>query len=160
MNNLGRTIYKLQIPAVIVLPIWIGIGRLLFGAGGWLMLITLFLLTPVLFIWLLVLAIATLARHDVRDNKALPLRDAKIFAVVYGAMVLFGFFLVDVGDTEDSVGSAFSMLLGHHLVGLSVVLAVMTGFVSFVALLIASMLTIRSLTQSRRKPTPPDPKAR
>lgn len=110
MTTLQKFLYKTQIIMLLFIPLWVAIGRGLFDAGGWYVLVTLFVLGPILFVGLLLTLVLTRFRKDIKSNQSLPILDTALLSTVYIGSLLFGFFIEDGGDTKESVGSAASKL--------------------------------------------------
>lgn len=92
-----------------ILPLW-----LVFGAsGGWLTLLFMFILAPALFAILLVLHFLVSGRTDVVTNKRLNPVDAVTLTVLYVSIFMYGFFVVNGGDTTDSINSDAMKLFGR-----------------------------------------------
>lgn len=112
MKYLQRhSILILQILAF-VLPLWLTIGRSFFGSGGWMTLIYIFTVAPFLFVFLFILSVLLIKRYDVRLTKLVSPADVVLLLGVYVSTFLHGFFLVDGGDTQESVNSVASKYFG------------------------------------------------
>lgn len=111
MNSLGRAVLLLMIPVNLLLLAWVWFGRIFFGAGGWFLLILLYVLP---FVVLALLLTTVLGFTLPGRPRALTRSQAAAHLVLWGAMLGFGFFLVDFGDMEDSDVSAFTQLVGRN----------------------------------------------
>ena len=104
-------------------------GRLFFGVGGWLI----FYSIPAgLFVALLLIALWFI---PVRGGKAgleaglfksFGWRESWAFIAVTVFLFLSGFFMVDFGDTEDSIKSVFTQLVGLWALDLSWILCLLS----------------------------------
>jgi hypothetical protein len=86
-----RSLFYWQFAAALVLPVWVLIGRGIFGSSlGWDFLLFAFL-CPVLGIAMIVIAGLTAARKAVRTSRAVSWLDAAVLVVWHGAIIAFGF---------------------------------------------------------------------
>jgi hypothetical protein len=152
MKKLQRLIWQLQIPMILIVPLWLIVGRALLGSAGWITVILLITVVPALLVMMTILTILILVRRDVRANHIVSPLDAKLGAIFYAATLLFGVFLVDGGDTEDSVGSVASHLFGRWFVEVSSIIAMILGVIATVALLAALIYAVIEMVRSRRQP--------
>ena len=91
MRRLQQLLFKLRVPMLILLPLWVAIGRLMFGAGGWLLLVTIFIVGPLLFVGLLTIFLLAKRRRDIVGG-VLPKKDAIYMLIIYVSFFLYGFF--------------------------------------------------------------------
>jgi hypothetical protein len=129
---------RLFLALALFTPFWLTIGRAMLGSIGWVT-IMLFFLFPLL-LTPLIGSLLFYFRADVRASGHLPRKEAIILLVMHLAWFLAGFFLVDVGDTEGSGGSVFSIWLFSNNLELSMMLAAL-------AALVATPLTLWSLAR-------------
>ncbi|EPR76824.1 hypothetical protein ADILRU_0663 [Leifsonia rubra CMS 76R] len=86
-----RAFYYWQFIAVIVLPVWVLVGRGVFGSSvGWDFVLFL-LLCPILAFSLLAVAGLTAARKSVRSEKAVSWIDAGVLAGWHAVIIAYGF---------------------------------------------------------------------
>ena len=147
MSPLGRKVFLAMIPLNLVLVVWVWIGRIVFGAGGWFFLILLISVVPVVLVALLITTILSFRGSDAPH--ALNPSQALAQLVVWGGMLAFGFFLVDFGDTSDSELSAFTQVVGRNdnTLALSWTLTSASAIVTVVAWM---ALLVMLLAQRRR----------
>jgi hypothetical protein len=145
MNSLGRVVLLLMIPLNLLLLAWVWFGRIFFGAGGWFLLILLYVL-PFVFVALLVTTILGFTMSG--RPRALTKTQAGTHVILWGAMLGFGFFLVDFGDMEDSDVSAFTQTVGRNDATLSISWT-MTAICT-VAIVIAWIVLLVLLVAQRR----------
>ncbi|MDN4174853.1 hypothetical protein QWY28_17960 [Nocardioides sp. SOB77] len=146
-----RTVLLWMIPLNLLLVAWVWIGRLLFGVGGWMMLVYLVTLVPVLLLALLVTTVLALTQPGRPRRLTRPQAVAQL--VTWAGMLLFGAVSFDFGDTEDSVGSLVMHVLGDGDLGWSVTYAAMgLGGLATVAGWTALVAT---LTAGRRRAAVP-----
>lgn len=134
-----------MIPLNLLLLAWAWIGRLLFGVGGWFMLILLPVVL-VLAVGLLITTVLAFTQHG-RPRSLTGLQYAAQLATWVG-LLGFGAFLPDFGDTEDSYVSLLTQLFGFsdRLMSVSWTIAIV-----FAALTILGYLALLfSLTAGRR----------
>jgi hypothetical protein len=154
MLRLRRFVKLSLIPMTLLLPIWLIVGRALLGSIGWLTLIMLFTVVPVLLISMIVLDILLLRRKDVRASKMVSVLDARLVTAFYISTFLFGIFMVDFGDTEDSIVSVASRLLGSGFLTISSILAVILGVLATGLLVASLVVAIMETVRSKRQPAP------
>jgi hypothetical protein len=144
-----RAILWLTIPMTVLLPAWLWIGRLVFGVGGWFMLI----LIPVALI-LAVMLIVTTALAFTQDSEAGRPKSLTGFQTVahlalWLALFVTGAVMPDFGDTDDSKRSALTQVFGYSdsLYDTSFALALAGSAAS----LVAWVVLLVSLTAARRR---------
>ena len=150
MSPLGRQVLVWMIPVNLLMLVWVWIGRLVFGVGGWFFLIMLYAL-PFLFLALLA---TTLMGYLIGSDRPRALTRAQALAqlAIWVAMGAFGFFLVDFGDMEGSDLSVFTQLAGRSESTLSFswtmtalsAAAVLAAWVLLVVLLLAQRRSHRA----------------
>lgn len=130
----------------ILQPLWWVAGRALLGSVGW----GTFLLVMMFPILLIPMAISLLyiLRKDVRQSKHLRQDEARALWFLHLCLFLSGFFFVDFGDSEPSMGSVFTHLL-HGDEGLSMGAAAVFGVMG---ILTALLCLIRGLVRLFRPP--------
>lgn len=148
MSPLGRSVLIAMIPVNLLLIVWVWIGRIVFGAGGWFFLILLIYVVPVLLIALLVTTVTGYG-GDARP-RALTTPQAITQLVVWAGMLCFGFFLVDFGDSDGSDLSAFTQVVGRSDATLSAswTLTMISAAVAVAAWVVLLMLLV---AQRRRR---------
>jgi hypothetical protein len=87
---LRRTLYTVQFGAAIVLPLWLLVGRALFGGDVDGDLLALVVLAPLVALGLAALSGVTAARASVRRLRTLGWADVAVLAVVWAAFVVAG----------------------------------------------------------------------
>ncbi|WP_343924310.1 MFS transporter [Rhodoglobus aureus] len=86
-----RAFYYWQFIAVIVLPLWVLVGRGIFGSSvGWDFVLFL-LLCPILAFALLAIAGLTTARKSVRSQRSVSWIDAGVLAAWHAVIIAYGF---------------------------------------------------------------------
>ncbi|WP_193509925.1 MFS transporter [Cryobacterium sp. BB736] len=86
-----RGFYWAQFGAVIVLPLWLLIGRgLVFSGSGWAF-VMLLIVAPILFVYMGLILGLTLARKSVRATKAVSWIDVALLAVWWLVLIAAGF---------------------------------------------------------------------
>ena len=88
---LRQTFFRWLIPAAFVLPLWLVVGWIVFGASPWALLWVL-LSAPVVFVWQLILALLVRARGTVRAERAVSWTDAGIIGAWHLLLVALGVF--------------------------------------------------------------------
>ncbi len=80
-----------MLPAAFVLPLWLFVGWLISGAGGWAFLWMIFAI-PGVFLWQLLLTLLVRARGTVRAHRAVSWWDAAGFTVWHALVIALGFY--------------------------------------------------------------------
>ncbi|HEY1085340.1 MAG TPA: hypothetical protein VGE34_01270 [Candidatus Saccharimonadales bacterium] len=104
--SIYKVAYWSLIPMILVMPIWIALGRAFFGAGGWMFLVTLPLAAVIFFPYHILLVVLAFV------NKKRELSEwAMLLLLTYYALAFtFQLSLVDGGDTKESVGSVLTFI--------------------------------------------------
>lgn len=106
----GRLTLALMIPINLVLLPWIWFGRVVFGVGGWFILI----LTPVVLIVGVALLVTTLqAFTQPTRPRRLTAWERRWQWSVWLGLLVGGAFLPDFGDTEESYTSLLGRIAGR-----------------------------------------------
>ncbi len=129
-----------MIPLNLLLIVWVWIGRIVFGVGGWFFLIFLMSVVPVLLVALLVTTILAFTRAGRPRSLTRPQALAQI--VVWAGLLGTGAFTPDFGDTDDSEISLLTQLFGRtrDMLDLSYTIALVCAgitVVAYVVLLVA-----------------------
>jgi hypothetical protein len=103
---LRRALYRWQMIAVVVLPVWLAVGWAVFGGGGWGTL-GLVIVVPVAFLVLGVVALLTNVRPTVREQRALSWTDVGVLTAWQLSIIGTGFY----GATATGFG-VLAILLG------------------------------------------------
>ncbi len=111
VTTLGRQTLLWMIPLNLLLIVWVWFGRIVFGVGGWFLLIFMLTVVPVLLIGLLLTTI--LAFTQPGRPRALTRPQALAQLVTWAGMFLAGAFVPDFGDTEDSYISLLTQVFGR-----------------------------------------------
>ena len=119
MTGIGRACLLAMIPLNVALVVWVWIGRIVFGVGGWFLLIYLLTVVPALLLGLLASTILGFTQSD--RPRRLTTGQAWAHVAVWVGMFGFGLFSPDFGDTADSEISALTQVFGRSdaLLGLS-----------------------------------------
>jgi len=136
-----RAFFYWQFVAAVLLPLWVLIGRGLFGAAvGWQFLL-LVVLMPLLSIAMFGVGGLTAARKEVRRARAVAWLDVAVIGAWHVAILSLGFFLVDSNAGSDIGSSAFTRLAGSGAVDLSTALANLSGALVVVLAVAAFWIT-------------------
>lgn len=87
-----RAFFGWLIPAAFLLPLWMLVGWIVFGASGWALLWVLLIAIPGIFVWQLVVTLLVRARGTVRADRAVSWFDVAGFTVWHALLVSLGFF--------------------------------------------------------------------
>lgn len=88
---LRRAFYVWLIPAAFVLPLWLLVGWIIFGANPW-ALLWVFISAPIVFVWELLLTLLVRARGTVRAERAVSWPDVAGFATWHALIIALGVF--------------------------------------------------------------------
>lgn len=140
------------IPAIILTPFWFAAGRGFFGAGGWLVFVTLPAALFVIFPYQLAVMILAL----VGKKKYLSRRASGLLFAYYLLLILTQISLVDGGDTEESIGSALTLAGVPDMINTTIFpISLLAGIGVAVALIVVLIIDLthsrRIQTQSREK---------
>lgn len=133
---------------ILFLPFWLTIGRMLLGVGGWGIFFYIRVAVPALLVILPIIAymaIVSTPKGGIRGYNAV------VLWVTYALIFLQGFFAVDGGDTEESVGSVASHLFGRGFIDASTSLTYVFYWASIVALMCSFVWLGMSLTPKPKK---------
>ncbi|WP_158863702.1 hypothetical protein [Leifsonia sp. AG29] len=87
-----RAFYWWLFPAAIVLPAWLLIGWAAFSQGSGWSFLGLLILSPLLFVTLLLVAGLLVARRSVRESRAVSWYDVGLLTAWHASIIAFGFF--------------------------------------------------------------------
>lgn len=89
--GLRRAFFLWLIPAAFVLPLWLLIGWIVFGASPW-ALLWVFVSAPIVFVWQLVVTLLMRARGTVRAERAVSWLDIALAGAWHLAVIALGVF--------------------------------------------------------------------
>ena len=118
---LRRVLYRVLWPAVLVLPLWVLLGRAFFGVPLGLQFVGQVFLVPLLVVGQAVAAGLVVGRRSVREGRAVSWLDAGLLLLTWVAQLALGFFLVD-GPGSGPSSSAFTAVAGADRLDLSTAL--------------------------------------
>ena len=124
-RDMRRAFLWIMIASVVVLPVWVLVGRGLVGAPLAQALLPLGLLAPFLAVQIAVVAGLTLARKEVRGPRATTWHDVRVVGPWLLAIVVLGLLVVD--GSGAGAGSALTVLLGAGALTTSNALAAVLG---------------------------------
>lgn len=136
-----------MIPINLFLVVWVWFGRLVFGVGGWFFLIFLVSVVPVVFIALLITTI--LAYTQGGRPRSLTGFQAGAQLVTWLALLVFGTFCPDFGDTEESEMSVLTQAFGWSRTALDI--SYYTAMTAALVALVAWIVLLGSLVFARRQ---------
>jgi hypothetical protein len=138
-----------MIPVNLLVIAWIAIGRVAYGVIGWFWIILLVTAVPVAIIALLITTILAWTQHG--QPRSLTGLQASGQLVTWAGMVVFGAFMPDFGDTDDSQVALLTQAFGYSdsLFDLSFLFAI-TGTV----IAIAGYIVLLSTLSFVRRPAP------
>ncbi len=142
---LRRVIYYSLFAMILVMPFWVAFGRAFFGAGGWGVFFTLPLAVLVVFPYHIIIAVLAFVGNKVKLSKF----SITILVCYYFFALLAQLSFVDGGDTQESVGSAFT-LAGMPDALNSTIFVISFGASTIAAVAIAVSL-IKEVIDRRRK---------
>ena len=126
-------------------------GRMFFGVGGWMI----FYSIPAgFFVALLLIALWFIPVRSVKEKsyKTFGWRESWAFIAMTVFLFLAGFFIVDGGDTEESVKSAFTQFVGREALELSSLLFLLCALgviVSYIVGVVVAVIGRRGAAKER-----------
>jgi len=131
MGPLGRTTFLIHLPVTLLLLGWAWLGRVLFGVGGWWLMILPILVGP----WILLALALTVGLVFTRPQRprAFTRWECVCLFTLWLGLAGVGFFIVDFGDAPGSDASVLSEVAGRSTLDLSSTLATVSGAVCAVA---------------------------
>ncbi|MBC9731780.1 hypothetical protein [Nocardioides marmotae] len=151
---MDRAVLLWMVPVNLLLVAWVWIGRMLFGVGGWMVLVYLISIVPVLLLALLVTSVLALTQRPGPDGRRAltrPQTQAQLF--VWAAMLVFGAFSFDFGDVEDSDTALLVKVLGDHEAVWAATMTIMV--VAALTTVVAWIALVATLTGARRRAAVP-----
>ncbi len=143
--------YYIQFAGLVLAPAWVFAGRGLFGVYlGWHFRFQC-IFCPAAFLVLLATLLLTLARHGVRENRAVSMRDAVLLTTAYAFGIAYGFFMIDAPVAGDRGASVFTELFGLQLNVISYTISNTVGPIAAVLALAALWSALRQLPQETRE---------
>jgi hypothetical protein len=130
MRNLGRLVFTIHLPVTVLLLLWAWLGRVLFGVGGWFLMILPLFVGP----WLLLALGLTSVLAYTREQRPRAFTRWETISLLTMWVGLFGvgLFVIDFGDTPGSDMSILTKLVGRteSTLDLSWNLAVASGILA------------------------------
>lgn len=125
MRKLGRFVFTIHLPVTVALLLWAWLGRVLFGVGGWFLMILPLFVGP----WLLLALGLTsvLAYTRVQRPRAFTRWETISVLTMWVGLFGVGVFIVEFGDAPGSDMSILTELAGRSTLDLSWNLAVISG---------------------------------
>ncbi|WP_144718594.1 hypothetical protein [Agrococcus jejuensis] len=143
-----RAFLPIMIASVVVLPVWVLVGRALFGAPLAQAILPLALLTPLLAVQIGAVAGLTFARKEVRGPRAVTWHDVRVIGPWLLAIVVLGMLVVD--GTGAGAASALTALVGDGALTASTALAGVLGLLVVLAGLVIAYVQLRMLLLETR----------
>jgi len=143
-----RAFLWILIASVVVAPVWVLVGRGLFGAPLAQALLPLGLLAPFLAVQIGVVAGLTLARKEVRGPRAATWHDVRVVGPWLLAIVVLGMLVVD--GSGAGAGSALTALVGSDALTASNALAAVLGLLVILGGFVVAWLQLRLLLLETR----------
>ncbi|WP_344341335.1 hypothetical protein [Agrococcus versicolor] len=143
-----RAFLWIMIASVVVLPIWVLVGRGLFGAPLAQAIVPLALLAPFLALQIGAVAGLTLARKEVRGPRAVTWHDVRLVGPWLLAIVVLGMLVVDGSGAAS--GSALTALVGAGALTASAALAGVLGLLVVLAGFVIGYVQVRLLLLETR----------
>jgi hypothetical protein len=143
---MSRWPLHLMIPLNLLLVVWVWIGRIVFGVGGWFIVI----LLPVVAVLAILLLVTTILAHTQHGRpRALTRLQSRAQLATWAGMLGFGLFIPDFGDTDDSYLSFLSQVLGYSDAVMSASWVVTTAFAALT--LVGYVVLLGALVAGRRR---------
>lgn len=143
-----RAFLWIMIASAVVLPVWVLVGRALFGAPLAQAMLPLALLAPFLAVQIGVVAGLTLARKEVREPKAVAWHDVRVVGPWLLGIVALGLLVVD--GTGAGAASALTALVGAAALTASNAAAAVLGLLVVLGGFVIAVLQLRLLLLETR----------
>ena len=143
-----RAFLPIMLVSVVVLPVWVLVGRALFGAPLAQAILPLALLAPLIAVQIGVVAGLTYARKEVRGPKAATWHDVRVVGPWLLAIVVLGMLVVD--GTGAGAASALTALVGDGARTASNALAAVLGLLVVLGGLVIAFVQVRMLLLETR----------
>jgi len=142
MFKLRRIITLLMWPMAFLLPLWLTFGRALFGSSGWLTLVFLISTAPMLLGVLIAINVIIHFNSTYKLEHLVTKPQAIILFLLYCSIFLFSLFVLDGGDTPESVSSIATRILGRGFEDTSMFISGIFYGASMVLVLAAFVMAI------------------
>lgn len=143
-----RAFLWIMVASVVVLPIWVLVGRALFGAPLGQALLPLALLAPFLALQIGAVTGLTFARKEVRGPRAVTWHDVRVVGPWLLGIVALGMLVVD--GSGDGAGSALTALVGDGALTASNAVAAVLGLLTVLAGFAIAYVQLRMLLLETR----------
>jgi hypothetical protein len=143
-----RAFLWIMIASVVVLPLWVLVGRGLFGAPLSQALLPLAILAPFLAVQIGAVAGLTYARKEVRGPRQATWHDVRVVGPWLLGIVAFGFLVVD--GTGDAAASGLTALVGDGALTASNAIAAVLGLLTVLAGFGIALVQLRMLLLETR----------
>lgn len=148
-SAMSRWPLLLMIPLNLLLAVWVWIGRIVFGVGGWFIL----LLLPVAAVLAIALLVTTILAYTQPGRpRSLTRVQAVGQLLTWTGMLGFGLFVPDFGDAEDSYLSLLTQVLGYSDSVMSISWAVTAIFAALT--IVGYVVLLGALIAGRRRAEP------
>lgn len=142
-----------MIPVNLLLIAWVWLGRVLFGVGGWFLLIGLLFVVPIMLLALLLTTV--LAYTQAGRPRHLTAPQAWSQVATWSLLFSWGLFQPDFGDTSDSEISFLTQVTGNRteaVLDASYTLAIVSALGATVAWLV--LLSLLVVARQKAEPQP------
>ncbi len=146
VHTLGRVTLLAMVPLNVVLVLWVWIGRIVFGVGGWFFLIFLVSVVPVLLVALTLTTVLAYTQHG--RPRSLTAVQTWAQLATWLCLLLLGAFTPDFGDAPGSETSLLTQALGWSQERYDLSFDLMVGFA--VASCAAYLVLLVALVVGRR----------
>ena len=147
-TGLGRAMFWLQWFTPLFGVFMLTYGRALFFAQvvGWMGVLALFTVAPIMIIWCWLFSAITLASDEARRARALPKWSARCQAAMWVTIFVCGAFIEDVVDIEEPATASFA----HRVFGMN---GNVTMVIAITLLVVFAVLAIASSILAFKKPS-------
>ncbi|OFT73702.1 hypothetical protein HMPREF3104_11780 [Corynebacterium sp. HMSC30G07] len=148
INSVAALVLSLSAAAFFSLSAaaFFALGRVLFGVGGLMMLysVPIGALAALLLLGLWFVPVRSVKEGpETGSSKTFGWRESWAFIAVTVFLFLAGFFIVDGGDTEDSVNSVFTLLVGRGALDLSWILFLLCFLGAIVSYIVGLVVAVK-----------------
>lgn len=143
-----RAFLPIMLVSVVVLPVWVLVGRALFGAPLAQAMLPLALLAPLLAVQIAAVAGLTFARKEVRGPRTVTWHDVRVVGPWLLGIVVLGLLVVD--GSGSAAASALTALVGDGARTASNALAAVLGLLVVLGGLVIAYVQLRMLLLETR----------
>lgn len=151
--TLRKLTYYTLIPLLVIMPLWVGAGRILFDHNGFMVLFTFYLLMPVLFILQLLTVIFSYKTRKYAVDRQVGVKTSILLTIYYVTGFLTQFFIYELAykGLGDSIAMDLGLVNEPITIGIMIALFILT-LGSLIGALVAASI---ERSRAKRESLPP-----